>query len=135
MAADTPALLIYGDTERNAALRHELPLAIVDPLLFGIVDGRRHVMTNVIDRAGIAAEAPDAELHDIAELGFHELLESGISPSELDLELASRAAGRMGITEAIVDPEFPLLVADRLRADGIELTADAETFEARRRVK
>ena len=80
MAADTPALLIYGDTERNAALRHELPLAIVDPLLFGIVDGRRHVMTNVIERAGIAAEAPDAELHDIAELGFHELLESGISP-------------------------------------------------------
>ncbi len=35
-------LLIYGDTERNAALRHELPLAIGDPLLFGIVDGRRH---------------------------------------------------------------------------------------------
>jgi hypothetical protein len=32
-------LLIYGDTECNAALRHELPLAIGDPLLFGIVDG------------------------------------------------------------------------------------------------
>jgi Xaa-Pro aminopeptidase len=135
VAGDAAALLIYGDTERSAALRHELPLAIADPLLFGIVDGRRHVMTNVIERAGIAAEAPDAELHDIADLGFGELLESGISSTELDLELASRAAGRMGVTEAIVDPEFPLLLADRLRADGIVLTADAETFEARRRVK
>jgi Xaa-Pro aminopeptidase len=135
VAADAPALLIYGDTERSAALRHELPLAIGDPLLFGIVDGRRHVMTSIIERERIAAVAPDAELHELGELGFHELLESGISPTELELELASRAAARMGVTEAIVDPEFPLLVADRLRADGISLTADAETFEARRRVK
>jgi hypothetical protein len=46
--------LIYGDTERSAALRHELPVAIADPVLFGIVDGRRHVITNVIDRGQIA---------------------------------------------------------------------------------
>jgi Xaa-Pro aminopeptidase len=135
VAADAPALLFYGDTERSAALRHELPLAIGDPLLFGIVDGRRHVLTSIIERERIAAVVPDAELHELGELGFHELLESGISSTELELELASRAAARMGVSEAIVDPEFPLLVADRLRADGISLTADAETFEARRRVK
>jgi Xaa-Pro aminopeptidase len=132
---DGPALLIYGDTERSATLRHELPLAIVDPLLFGIVDGRRHVMTSVLERDRIAAVAPDAELHELDDLGFAELRESGLSPTELELELVSRAAARMGVREAIVDPEFPLLVADRLRADGIGLRADAETFEARRRVK
>lgn len=135
MAADAPALLIYGDTERSATLRHELPLAIGDPLLFGIVDGRRHIMTSIIERERIAAVAPDAELHELGELGFYELLESGMSRTELELELASRAAGRMGVAEAIVDPEFPLLVADRLRADGIALTANAEAFESRRRVK
>ena len=128
-------LLIYGDTERNAALRHELPLAIGDPLLFGIIDGRRHVMTSILERDRIAAVAPDVELHELDELGFGELRESGISVSELELELASRAAARMGVAEAIVDPEFPVLVADRLRADGIALTADAEAFESRRRVK
>jgi hypothetical protein len=26
------ALLLYGDTERSAALRHEIPIAIIDPL-------------------------------------------------------------------------------------------------------
>ena len=36
-----PALLIYGDTERNAALRHELPIAIGDPFLFGVVEAGR----------------------------------------------------------------------------------------------
>jgi hypothetical protein len=128
-------LLIYGDTECNAALRHELPLAIGDPLLFGIVDGRRHVMTSILERDRIAAVAPDVELHELDELGFGELRESGISVSELELELASRAAARMGVAAAIVDPEFPVLVADRLRADGIALTADAGAFESRRRVK
>jgi Xaa-Pro aminopeptidase len=129
------SLLIYGDTERSAALRHELPLSIIDPLLFAIVDGRRHVMTSILERERIAAVAPDAELHDAGELGFYELLESGMSRTEIDVELASRAAGRMGVAKALVDPEFPLLVADRLRTDGIELTPDAETFKARRRVK
>jgi Xaa-Pro aminopeptidase len=133
--ADARSLLIYGDTERSAALRHELPLSIIDPLLFAIVDGHRHVMTSILERERIAAVAPDAELHDVGELGFYELLESGMSWTEIDLELASRAADRMGVTKALVDPEFPLLVADRLRDDGIELTPDAETFEARRRVK
>ncbi|MGH2985396.1 MAG: hypothetical protein ACRDLO_01760, partial [Solirubrobacterales bacterium] len=128
-------LLIYGDTERSAALRHELPLSIIDPLLFAIVDGRRHAMTSILERERIAAVAPDAELHEIGELGFGELLQSGMSWTEIDLELASRAARRIGVTTALVDPEFPLLVADRLCADGIELTPDAETFEARRRVK
>jgi Xaa-Pro aminopeptidase len=129
------SLLIYGDTERSAALRHELPLSIIDPLLFAIVDGRRHVLTSILERERIAAVAPDAELHDAGELGFYELLESGMSWTEIDVELASRAAGRMGVAKALVDPEFPLLVADRLRTDGIELTPDAETFKARRRVK
>ena len=34
------ALLLYGDTERNAALRHEVPIVVIDPFLFGVVDGR-----------------------------------------------------------------------------------------------
>ena len=51
------------------------------------------------------------------------------------LELASRAAAAMGVSEALVDPDFPLAVADRLRADGLRLTPDGETFAARRRRK
>ena len=53
-----PALLIYGDTERNAALRHELPIAIGDPFLFGVVEGRPHVMASALERERIAAAVP-----------------------------------------------------------------------------
>ncbi len=127
--------LFHGDTERSAAMRHELPVSIGDPFLLGIVGGRMHVMASSLERTRIAAAAPDAVLHDLAELGFYELLESGMSDHELDLELTSRAAAAMGVGEAVVDPEMPVAVADRLRSDGIVMHPDHETIAARRRVK
>jgi Xaa-Pro aminopeptidase len=127
--------LFHGDTERSAAMRHELPVSIGDPFLLGIVGGRTHVMTSNLERTRVAAAAPDAVLHDIADLGFHELLESGMSSHHLDLELTSRAAAAMGIREAVADPEMPVAVADRLRDDGIVLHPDHEAVAARRRVK
>ena len=127
--------LFHGDTERSAAMRHELPVSIGDSFLLGIVAGRMHVMASTLESTRIAAAAPDAVLHDIADLGFYELLESGMSSHELDLELTSRAAAAMGIGEAVVDPEMPVAVADRLRSDGIVLHPDHEAIAARRRVK
>ena len=41
----------------------------------------------------------------------------------------------MGLREAVADPRMPLAVADRLRADGIELTPNEEAFVMRRRAK
>ena len=129
------ALLFYGDTERSPAMRHELPVTIGDPFLLGVVDGRLHVMASGLERARIEAAAPDAVLHDYDKLGFRELLESGMSRHELELELASRAAAAMGIRAATADPDMPVAVADRLRADGVVLHLDDDAISARRRVK
>jgi Xaa-Pro aminopeptidase len=127
--------LFYGDTERFASLRHELPIAIGDPFLLGIVDGRMHVMSSGLERSKIARAAPDATLHDYADLGFYDLLESGMSRGDVQLEMTSRAARAMGVREAVADPEMPVAVADRLRADGIDLRPDHEAVAARRRAK
>jgi Xaa-Pro aminopeptidase len=129
------ALLFYGDTERSPALRHELPVPIGDPFLLGIVDGRLHVVASSLERTRIEATVPDAVLHHYDELGFRELLESGKNRHELELELTSRAAAAMGMREATVDPEMPVAVADRLRADGLVLHPDEGAIAARRRVK
>jgi Xaa-Pro aminopeptidase len=127
--------LFYGDTERSAAMRHELPVAIGDPFLLGIVDGRLHAMTNSLERDRVAAWAPHAQLHDIDNLGFAELRESGMDHDEVRLELASRAAAAMGVREAVCDPELAVAVADRLRADGIALRPDPAAIAERRRIK
>ena len=53
-----------------------------------------------------------------------------------DLSMDFLHEGRpTGVREAIVDFEFPLGVAERLRADGIRLTVNEELFSLRRRVK
>jgi Xaa-Pro aminopeptidase len=130
-----PNLLLYGDTERSAALRHEVPIAIMDPFFYAQVDGRTFITASSIERERMAAARPDAELIPNAELGFHELLRSGITRDQVDIELASRAAERIGLSEAIVDFDFPLGLADRLRGDGLTLTVDDDAFKLRRRVK
>jgi Xaa-Pro aminopeptidase len=51
------------------------------------------------------------------------------------IEMISRAVAKIGLKDAVVDPDFPLAVADRLRADGVTLTPDHDTFALRRRAK
>src|SRR6185437_4258017 len=130
-----PDLLLYGDTIRNPALRHEVPIAIMDPFLYAEVGGRPHVLTSPLERERLEKALPDAEFVDGRELGFLELLETGITRDQIDIELASRMAAELGVREAIVDFAFPLGLGERLRADGIELTVDDEAVKMRRRVK
>ena len=127
--------LFYGDTERSPAMRHELPVAIGDPFLLAVIDGRMQVAVSGLERDRVVAATPDAVLHDFADLGLYELLKSGLSLHELDLELASRAAAAMGVREAVADPEMPVAVADRLRSDGLLVHPDHAAIAARRRSK
>jgi Xaa-Pro aminopeptidase len=92
-------------------------------------------MCSFLESAQIAAVRPDATLLDIDEHGFYELLGTGLTRDELWLELTSRAAAATGVREAVVDFEFPLGVAERLRQDGITLTVDEAKIAIRRRTK
>ena len=130
-----PIVLLYGDTERSAALRHEIPIAIGDPVLYAEVDGRAFIEASPLERDRLAAACPHAELVDDAELGLYELRGSGMSRDEVVLELTSRAVKSIGISEAIVDFDFPLGLAERLRADGMKLTVDDAAIKQRRRAK
>lgn len=130
-----PDLLLYGDTVRSAALRHEVPLAIIDPLLWLRRDGRVIVMTSVLERERIAEALPDAELILFEELGYFELLAAGMPREQAELEAVLRAVERAGLRAALVPPDLPVAVADRLRESGIEVTVDAPAFAGRRRAK
>jgi Xaa-Pro aminopeptidase len=116
-------------------MRHEVPIWIGDPFLYAEVGGRSYMMTWSLERALMTEARPDAELIDIADLGFYELLGSRRTFDEVSLELISGMAAQIEVKDAIVDFEFPLGVAERLRADGITLTVDDARVKARRRVK
>jgi Xaa-Pro aminopeptidase len=116
-------------------MRHEVPLAIGDPFLYLEADGHRAVLTSALEDERIARAAPGIERLLGDELGRDELIEAGLSRDEIERELCVRAARRLGVRRAVVPPEFPLALAERLRAEDIELAAEDELFEARRRSK
>jgi Xaa-Pro aminopeptidase len=128
-------LLLAGDTERSAALRHEIPVPIGDPLLFADVDGRRYVLTTRLESGRVQRELPDAKIFDVFDLGYKELVESGLTMHEASLEVEARVVRDIGISEAIVPADFPLALGDRLRQDGVVLTVDVAAVELRRRSK
>jgi len=127
------AVLIYGAPELSADLFHEVPTGIIDPFLYVEADGRRAATVTVLDADKVSAFG--IEILDPYDLGADELLSRGISRHEVDLELSRRACEKLGVGRALVPPEFPVGLADHLRASGIELFVDPEPFVNRRRVK
>jgi Xaa-Pro aminopeptidase len=128
-------LLLHGDTERSAALRHEIPIPIIDSLLFAETDGRKYVLTSHLEEARIRRALPEAELLDYFALGYRQFVAQGMSVAEASREVEARAVKEIGLTEAIVPGDFPLALGDRLRADGVTLTVDDAAVDLRRRAK
>jgi len=128
-------VLIYGDSETTPALRHEVPVSVPDPFLYMESGERRAVLTSALDETRIAAAAPGVECLLIDAFGWSELRGEGHPPGEVERELCLRAAASLGIDRALVPPEFPLALAERLRAGGIEICVDEAVFAQRRREK
>jgi Xaa-Pro aminopeptidase len=131
-----PDLLIHADTERSATLRHEVPIAIGDPFTWMRVGDRTVVLTNVLEHERLERLFGDgAELLLEDDLGRRELLAEGVPRDQVELIVTGRAVERAGLRAAAVPPDFPLAVADHLRAEGVELTVDTDLFAGRRRAK
>lgn len=127
-------ILIYGDTVRSPELRHEIPLTVPDPFLYAERDGARHVYVGSLEVARIR-ELDGIVTHPYEEVGWDELMASGIGREEIYKPIVLNAVRALGIERATVPRFFPLELADHLRANGVELTPERELFARRRRVK
>jgi Xaa-Pro aminopeptidase len=125
---------MYGDTYRSPELRHEVPVGIPDPFLYGEKDGVRQIQIGSLEVPRLT-ELGLFDVHPNEEYGGDELIAAGLSTPEVKEQLAVRAVKAWGLTSAIVPETFPLWLADRLRAEGVELIPDRRFFDDRRRVK
>ena len=130
-----PDVLMYADTFRSPELRHEVPLGVPDPFLYVEQDGVKHIAIGSMEIPRLAALGL-FELHPDEEYGArrpdrrgHVVRRGQAARSPL------RAVKALGVTSAVVPETFPLWLADKLRAEGVELTVDGEFFDERRRVK
>jgi Xaa-Pro aminopeptidase len=127
------SIMLYGAPELSADLFHAIPAGIIDPFLYVENGERRAATVSILDADKV--EAMGIDVLDLAELGWDELVTSGIPREAAELELCVRACERLGVSRATVPIEFPVGVADHLRAAGVELDVDQEAFVSRRRVK
>ncbi len=128
-------VLIYADTVRSPDLRHEVPVAIPDPFLYvERIGSRQVVLTSFeLDRIHEIPGGPTA--HALEAFGYDDLIAQGLSNEDALLGVAVNTCKELGVEDAVVPATFPLVLADRLRAEGLRLTVDREEFARRRRVK
>ena len=128
------AVFIYADSFRSPDMRHAVPLAVPDPFLYAEQHGGRHVYVRSMEATRLR-ELGLFDVHPSEELGMDELIATGIGSRELEAQLALRAVDSLGLKRASVPETFPVWLADRLRADGVELDVDQDLFDDRRRAK
>ena len=128
------AVLIYADSFRSADMRHAVPLAVPDAFLYAEQNGDRHVFASSME-AGRLQELGLFAVHPHEEFGMDDLVASGVSSGEVNTQLALRAVESLRLKHASVPGNFPVWLADALRAGGVDLDVDQELFDDRRRSK
>ncbi len=114
-----PDVLIVADTVRSPELRHEVPLAVPDPLLYAEVDGRRSVVVSSLEASRIRDLGTNLEVVTWEDAGLDELLKRGLDPYAHERELWLNACRQLGLEAAVTPARFPLAHADHLRASGL----------------
>jgi Xaa-Pro aminopeptidase len=128
-----PDVLIFGETTTSPAMRHEVPVAIGDDFVYVERDGTRLVAVASLETPRLGGNGLD--VHAFEDFGYDDLLAQGLNREQALVEIALRACRETGLTSAAVPPDFPVAVADHLRANGVELSPDFELFAERRRAK
>jgi Xaa-Pro aminopeptidase len=126
-------VLIFADSMSDASMRHEVPVPVPDPFLYLERSGERHAVVHSFEVSRL--EPVGLVAHPFEEFGYDELTAQGLPRHEVVIQALERAVAELGVKDAVVPPNFPLGLADRLRAKGVELTPDREFFSQRRRVK
>jgi Xaa-Pro aminopeptidase len=127
-------VLIVADSIRSPEMRHEVPVVVPDPFLYIERNGSRHVVVSPFEVERIAGQ-DGLQPHPYEQYGWDELVAQGLPLEEVELQTYVRAVRELGVETAVVPPTFPVELADRLRAAGIEISPDRDAFVKRRRVK
>jgi Xaa-Pro aminopeptidase len=128
------ALLLVGGTTGSPEVRHEIAADIPDPVIWLGRGDEATVWASPLDLDPLRAGGAIEDVRSADELGFSALRVEHPQP-EVFAEMARRAVEAAGLRAVRVPWDFPLQVADALRAGGIAVTCDAPAFADRRRAK
>ena len=132
--ADTLPLLFYADGYRFPDVFHLTRFLSPDAII-ALEDGSEIVIVaNSLEEGRVRKQSRATTVLNIDAFGAKDLSAKGIGRDELDANVIARFLASRNTKKVAVAPYFPLGMAQRLRALGVEVTV-AEDLGERRRVK
>lgn len=131
------ARLLYADSESSADMFYGAGMFVPDPFLFlQTPDGRRHIVLSVLEVDRGRKTAAVDEVHSMEELTKSWREQEGNAQKTPNMsQLAAFFLQGFGVKAVSVNGDFPLGMADKLREQGVTVTAAEGAFWAERECK
>lgn len=129
--------LHVGDSLRSPEMRHEIAESVADPVIFIERNGKRILACSNFE-VGIFEAREDVvdEVISYEKLGYERLVkDDSIATHLLIAELTVSALEQLSVDSVTVPSTFPVLLADHLRQNGLDIRVDHDAWVARRRRK
>jgi Xaa-Pro aminopeptidase len=125
-------LLFYADGYKFPDVYHLTRFLAPDPIIALEQDGEVVIVANSLEEGRARKESRAREVFNIDDFGAKEIAKTATTREELDAEVIKRFLESRGARSVAVGAYFPLGMAERLRAAGIEIAVDRELSERRR---
>jgi len=127
-------LLLFGDTYRFPDIYHSIRFLAPDPQIVLEQDGEIILLTNALEEGRARKQSRATKIENIDAYGARELNATMSPIGDATATLIERFLTAHGAKRISVPQSFPVALADRLRANGIDLGV-VEGLEQRRRAK
>ncbi len=129
---DPIPLLFYADGYKFPDVFHVTRFLAPDPIIALEQGSDVIIVASSLEEGRARKESRAKEVLNMNEFGAKELSQQGISRDDLDAEVTKRFLQSRGISKVAVPSYFPIGMAEKLRAMGIELVIAADLRERRR---
>jgi Xaa-Pro aminopeptidase len=125
-------VLFYADGYKFPDVYHVTRFLAPDPIIALDQNGEVALVANALEEGRARKQSRAREIFNIDDFGAKEFAKTATSREELDACVIERFLESRGVRRVAVGAYFPLGMAERLRAAGIELIVDRELSERRR---
>lgn len=125
-------LLFYADGYKFPDVYHVTGFLAPDPIIALEQDGEVVIVAHSLEEGRARKESRAKAVFNVDDYGAKEFAKTATTREELDASVIERFLQARGVRRVAVGPYFPLGMAERLRAAGIEIIVDRELTERRR---
>ena len=125
-------LLLYGDSYRFPDIYHLTRFLAPDAFITLEHAGEIVVLTNSLEQGRAEKESRATRVRNVDELGQRELSARGVFGDDATATIIERLLREHGVASCAVPRYFPVALADRLRAQGLNLEVATDLDERRR---